>query len=476
MTLRAADRRIHPVLLSGGAGVRLWPLSRRLMPKQLLNLASDRSMLEETVARVLDPARFAPPTVICSEDHRFIIAEQMRGMAPRSALILEPTGRNTAPAAAVAALRVVADDPDGVMLVLPADHVIRDGAAFAAAVEQGLAAADRLVTFGVAPDRPETGYGYIRRGGALPGLDGVFAIDRFVEKPDAATAARLIESGGHFWNSGMFLLPAKLYLQELERYEPGVVAACRAALDGAAHDLDFLRLPAEAFGAAPDISIDCAVMERTDRAAIVPVDMGWTDVGSWSALWDIADKDENGNACIGDTALAGARGCYVRSEGHLTAVVGLDDVVVVTTEDATLVAHKDKVQDVKPLVERLKREGRSEPHSHIKVQRPWGFYQSVHCGDRFQVKRLTVNPGAKLSLQKHFHRAEHWVVVNGTALVTRDGETLLLRENESVYIPLGAVHRLENPGKVPLNLIEVQSGSYLGEDDIVRFEDVYSRS
>lgn len=471
--------KLYPVLLSGGAGVRLWPVSRRLAPKQLLPLASERPMLQETAARVADPARYRAPIVICNEEHRFIIAEQLRQMKLASTTILEPVGRNTAPAVAVAALHVVKSDPDGLLLVLPADHVIRDDKAFQAAVDAAAAAAaaGRLVTFGIQPDRPETGYGYIRRGAAADGLNGVYAVDRFVEKPDAATAQTFLAAGDYYWNSGMFVLPAALYLQELARFEPEMPEICRRALESGAQDLDFFRLDAKIFAQAPSNSIDYAVMERTDKAAVAPVDMGWTDVGSWSALWDIAEKDADGNARLGDVVVMDARNCYVRSEGKaLTAVLGLDDVIVVATEDAVLVAAKDRAQDVKKLVDKLKQDGRSEPDAHVKVHRPWGFYQQLHGGDRFQVKRLTVNPGASLSLQKHFHRAEHWVVVNGTALVTRDGEKMLLHENESIYLPLGAVHRLENPGKIPLNLIEVQSGSYLGEDDIVRLEDYYQRS
>lgn len=471
--------KLYPVLLSGGAGVRLWPVSRRLAPKQLLPLASERPMLQETAARVADPARYHAPIVICNEEHRFIIAEQLRQMKLNAATVLEPVGRNTAPAVAIAALKVAESDPDGILLALPADHVIRDGRAFQSAVDAAAAAAraGRLVTFGIQPDRPETGYGYIRRGPALDGLPGVWAVDRFVEKPAAAAAEAFLAEGGYYWNSGMFVLPVAAYLEELARFEPDMLAACREALAKGTKDLDFFRLDAAAFARAPSNSIDYAVMERTDKAAVAPADMGWTDVGSWSALWDIGDKDDDGNVRIGDAMTMDARNCYVRSEGKaLTAVLGLDDVIVVATEDAVLVAAKDRAQDVKKLVDKLKQDGRSEPDAHVRVHRPWGFYQQVHSGDRFQVKRLTVNPGASLSLQKHFHRAEHWVVVNGTALVTRDGEKILLHENESVYLPLGAVHRLENPGKIPLNLIEVQSGSYLGEDDIVRLEDYYQRT
>jgi mannose-1-phosphate guanylyltransferase/mannose-1-phosphate guanylyltransferase/mannose-6-phosphate isomerase len=436
-------------------------------------------MLQDTVLRVGDPTRFEAPLVVCNEAHRFIIAEQLReiGVVP-AGILLEPVGRNTAPAIATAALRLGEADPDAVLLVMPADHLIQDQAAFLAAVERGAWAAGdgALVTFGIAPTRPETGYGYIRRGAEIPGHPGCHRVAGFSEKPDRATAERMIADGEHSWNSGMFLFPVRQLVEELGRHEPKVLEACRGALARGQADLDFCRLDPEAFSAAPGISIDYAVMERTDKAAVVPVSMGWTDVGAWPALWEVGTKDEAGNVALGDVFLQDSEDCYVRSDGVLTAVLGLRDVVTVVTEDAVLVAAKDRVQEVKRLVERLKAAGRPEATGHRRVHRPWGYYQSIHDGERFQVKRLTVNPGAKLSLQKHYHRAEHWVVVNGTALVTRDGEEILLRENESVYIPLGAVHRLENPGKVPLNLIEVQSGAYLGEDDIVRLTDTYGRS
>lgn len=470
--------RIHPVLLSGGSGSRLWPISRETYPKQLLPLASDRSMLQDTVARVAGEG-FASPLIICNQEHRFLIAEQMRaiGVQP-SAIILEPFGRNTAAAVVMAALQIGRQDPEALLLILPADHVITDGAGFQAAVGRAAAAAAAgcLATFGVVPTGPETGYGYIRQGAAVPALDGVFRVASFVEKPQRDVAERLVAGGEHFWNSGMFLFPAALVLSEMERYEPELVALCRDALEHGAKDLDFLRLDAERFGRIASISVDYALMERTDKAAVVPASFGWTDVGAWPALWDVSPKDADGNVLIGDVLALNSRNSYVRSDEALVAVLGLDDVVVVATEDAILVTSKDHAQNVKAIVEQLKKSGRPEPTTHRRVYRPWGYYQGVHQGDRFQVKRLTVNPGAKLSLQKHFHRAEHWVVVNGTALVTRDTDQILLRENESVYIPLGAVHRLENPGRVPLNLIEVQSGSYLGEDDIVRIDDTYGRN
>jgi len=434
-------------------------------------------MLQDTVGRVVGP-RFAAPLVICNDEHRFVIAEQLRQIAVTPfAIALEPVGRNTAAAAAVAALIVAEQDPDALLLLLPADHVIRDAAAFHTAIEAaaGAAAAGNLVTFGITPTAPETGYGYIRQGAELTGHPGVFLVDAFVEKPKIEAAEDMLASGGHLWNGGMFLFSVSKLLVELERFEPAVVEACRAAIAAGSRDLDFFRLSPEEFAKSPGISIDYAVMERTDSAVVVPASIGWTDVGAWSALWDIGSKDADGNVCVGDVITEDSHNCYIRSDGQLTAVVGLDDVVVVATDDAILVASRDKVQDIKLVVERLKKSGRPEATIHKRVHRPWGFYQSLHEGERFQVKRLTVKPGATLSLQKHFHRAEHWVVVNGTALVTRDNDQILLRENESVYIPLGAVHRLENPGKVMLNLIEVQSGSYLGEDDIVRLTDTYGR-
>jgi len=474
-----STQKIVPVLLSGGSGSRLWPLSRELYPKQFLPLCSDRSMLQDTALRVGNAVAFTAPLVVCNQEHRFLVAEQLRqsGVAPRG-IVLEPVGRNTAAACAVAALTVAATDPDALLLVLPADHQIRDVAAFHEAVGVAVRAArtDRLVTFGITPTAPETGYGYIRRGGFLEEADGAFEVAAFVEKPTLEVAEGYLADGGYAWNSGMFLFPAALLLAELERHAPAVVAAGREALEKGASDLDFFRLDPEAFAKAPGISIDYAVMERTGRAAVVPCDIGWTDVGAWSALWDVGTKDERGNVVVGDVLLDGARDCYVRSDNHLTAVVGLENAVVVVVDDAVLVADRDHAQDVKRIVDRLKAQGRGESVNHRKVHRPWGAYQSLHTGERFQVKSLTIAPGARLSLQKHHHRAEHWVVVNGTALVTRDAEQVLVYENQSIYIPIGTVHRLENPGKVPLTIIEVQSGSYLGEDDIVRLEDSYGRN
>ncbi len=468
--------KINPVILSGGVGSRLWPLSRALYPKQLLPLATERTMLQETALRVSEAARFAAPLVVANEEHRFMIAEQLRvvGIDP-SAIILEPEGRNTAPAVALAALRLAADDPDALMLVMPSDHVIGDVAAFHGAVEAGAraAAADRLVTFGITPERPETGYGYIEAGDAL--TDGVRAVRRFVEKPDAATAAEYLASGRFYWNAGIFLFRAGHYLDELERQAPDILAACRAAMEKAASDLCFIRPDAAAFRASPSNSIDYAVMEKTASAAVVPVSMGWSDVGSWTALWEISPRDGDGNSRWGDVIALDSRNSLLRSEGPAIAALGLDDMVVVATRDAVLVAPKERAQDVKKVVDELARSNRGEHINHVVVHRPWGSYQTADMGDRYQVKRLVVKPGEKLSLQKHHHRAEHWIVVQGTAKVTRNDETIILHENESTYIPIGAVHRLENPGKIPLCIIEVQSGSYLGEDDIVRFDDTYGR-
>ncbi len=467
---------IHPVVLSGGRGTRLWPMSRALHPKQLLGLVGERTMLQETVARV-GGAPFAAPLVVCNEEHRFTVAEQLRRQqVVPEALVLEPAGRNTAPAAAVAALLLAARDAQALLLIMPSDHVIGRPEAFRQAIDAAAAAAaaGALVTFGIRPTRPETGYGYIRAGAARA-EPGVHRIERFVEKPDAATAERYLAEGGYYWNAGLFLFRADRYLAELERLEPEIVAACREAIASAGQDLDFLRLGGQAFAACPSRSIDYAVMEHAQDAAVVPVDMAWSDVGAWDALWDIGDKDAAGNRLLGDVISQNATNCYVRSESGLVAVVGVADLVVVTTDDAVLVAHKDRAQDVKQVVDRLEALDRSEHRVHATVHRPWGSFRGIAHGERYQVKVITVHPGARLSLQMHHHRAEHWIVVHGTARVTRGDETLLLHENQSTYIPLGMVHRLENPGKLPLLLIEVQSGAYLGEDDIVRLDDTYGR-
>lgn len=464
-----------PVLLSGGSGTRLWPLSREAYPKQFLPLAGERSLLQQTWLR-LQGLEVAAPLAVANEAHRFIVAEQLReaGCEP-AALLLEPVGRNTAPAIAVAALEALQQHgADAVLLVLPTDHVVADAAAFRAAVRAALpaAAAGRLVTFGVVPQAPETGYGYIK---AAAGT-GVRAVERFVEKPDAVRAAQYLAEGDYYWNSGMFLFGAQRYLDELQRQQPAMLEVCREALAAAQRDADFLRLDKAAFEACPADSIDYAVMEKTADAAVLPVDIGWSDLGSWSALWQVAGRDDAGNAHRGDVLALDCRDTYAWSDRRLVALVGLEDIVVVDTDDALLVARKERVQDVKQVTQQLKQDARSEATWHRKVYRPWGAYDSIDADARFQVKRITVKPGATLSLQMHHHRAEHWIVVRGTARVTRGEETFLLGENESTFIPLGTVHRLENPGKVPLELIEVQSGSYLGEDDIVRFEDKYGRS
>ena len=470
---------IYPVILSGGSGTRLWPMSRTLYPKQLLRLLGDDSLLQQTVRRVADRDRFAAPLLVANEEHRFIIAEQLREIdtAPR-ALLLEPVGRNTAPAACVAALALAETEPDALMLLLASDHAIEDAAAFLSAVDRATQAAraGALVCIGVTPDRPETGYGYIRRGTALEGIEGAFAVGKFVEKPDAARAQKYLASGEYFWNSSIFLFPAQLYLDELERFCPDMVAACRRAFAEAQHDPDFTRLGKDAFSACKGDSIDYAVMERTRRAAFVPVAMGWSDVGSWDALWEISAKDAAGNSVAGNVVAEDTRNCYLRSEAGLVAAIGIEDLVVVATADAVMLAPRDRTQEVKQLVARLVSEGREEAEALPTVHRPWGTYRSLHHGHRVQVKHIMVNPGGQLSLQLHHHRAEHWVVVHGTARVRRGDEEMMLTENESTYIPLGTPHRLENPGKIPLHLIEVQSGSYLGEDDIIRLEDSYGRS
>ena len=473
--------KIHPVILSGGSGTRLWPVSRQLYPKQLLPLIGDNSMLADTALRVGDRGRFAAPTVICNEEHRFLVAEQLRAAGlghGAGRIVLEPVGRNTAPAAAAAAVQLAERDPDALMLLLPSDHAIQDTEAFLAAVDCAAhaAAAGWLVTFGMTPTRAETGYGYIRRGAGLDGLDGCHQVAQFVEKPDQATAEGYLADGGYAWNSGMFLLPVRTLLAELERLQPEALAAARQAVAEAQTDLDFLRLDQDAFQAAPSISIDNAVMEHTERAAVVPAEIGWSDVGSWASLWEIAAKDADGNALSGDVVAQGARNCLLRSEQHLLAAIGVEDMVVVVQDDAVLVVPRDRAQEVGAFAKRLNAAGRSEAELHSEVFRPWGSYQGIDLGNRFQVKRLTVSPGSRLSLQSHRHRAEHWVVVEGVAEVTCDEQVFHLYPDQSTYIPLGAVHRLANPGSAPLHVIEVQSGDYLGEDDIERYEDIYGRS
>ncbi|MEB3199268.1 MAG: mannose-1-phosphate guanylyltransferase/mannose-6-phosphate isomerase, partial [Synechococcaceae cyanobacterium] len=467
------------VILCGGTGTRLWPLSRASYPKQYWALAgsSEETLLQQTQLRLRGLPGLAPPLLICNEDHRFIVAEQMRqiGVEP-SAILLEPIGRNTAPAVAVAALQATASGEDPLLLVLAADHVIREADRFRATVEAGLPAAEagRLVTFGIVPTAPETGYGYIEAAEPLQQLP--VPIARFVEKPDRASAERFLATGRFTWNSGMFLFRASAILAELERLAPEVVSACRSALEHDGSDLDFRRLERQAFSGCPNIAIDVAVMEKTDRGAVLPLEAGWSDVGSWSALWETADQDADGNVLRGRVISEDSRNCYLRSEHRLLVGLGVEDLVVVETDDVVLVARRERAQDVKTIVGLLEKAGAPESRAHRRIYRPWGSYDGITEGDRWQVKKIVVNPGACLSLQMHHHRAEHWIVVKGTALVERDGVEELVGENESTYIPLGSRHRLSNPGKIPVEMIEVQSGPYLGEDDIVRFEDRYGRS
>lgn len=467
---------MQPVVLAGGTGSRLWPKSRVALPKQFLSLTSENSMLQDTLAR-LEGAQAAAPIVICNNAHRFLVAEQLRQQdCDHGGIILEPVGRNTAPAIALAALHAIKTDPEAVLLVLAADHLIQNQAAFHDAIEKAhaLALDGRLVTFGIVPDQPHTGYGYIKSGDVL---DAGFSVSEFVEKPDLVTATKYVESGQYFWNSGMFMFKAATYVDELGKYAPEILDVCERAIATETPDLDFIRVDADTFSQSPDDSIDYAVMEKTELAAMVSLDAGWSDVGSWSSLWETAeDKDENGNATVGDVLLTDVNDSYINAEERLVAAVGVDDLVIVETKDAVLVANKSKVQDIKTIVSQLKEQKRPEYEFHREVYRPWGKHDSIDNGERFQVKRITVKPGEKLSVQMHHHRAEHWIVVSGTANVTIDESVAMLTENQSIYIPIGAVHALENPGKIPLELIEVQSGSYLGEDDIVRFSDRYCRA
>lgn len=475
-----------PIVLSGGSGTRLWPLSRSLYPKQFLALAGSRTMLQDTLARLEGITELGQPIIVCNEEHRFIVAEQLRQSETKAAaIVLEPQGRNTAPAIAVSALTAMQQGDDPLLLVLAADHVIADVEAFQAAVATARKAAETgaLVTFGIVPTHAETGYGYIEQSGPdqsdtgseLP--RGIQPVARFVEKPDLATAQAYVESGRYLWNSGMFMFRASALVAELELFAPEIMTACNAALAGAKADLDFLRLDAQAFATSPDNSIDYAVMEKTDKAVVVPLDAGWSDVGSWNTLWEVSEKNSNGNVIKGDVLTVNTHDSYLHSaNGRLIATVGINDLVVVDTEDAVMVAHKEQVQQVKQIVDILKAGGRKEAAQHRVVYRPWGCYDSIDNGTRYQVKRITVKPGAKLSVQMHHHRAEHWIVVSGTARVLNGDKEVLLTENQSIYIPVGVVHALENPGKIPLELIEVQSGAYLGEDDIVRFEDKYGRT
>ncbi len=473
-----------PVILSGGSGTRLWPLSRELYPKQLLALTGEMTLLQQTAARLENFPEAAPPIIVCNEEHRFLVAEQLRAMeVTPTAIILEPVGRNTGPATAAAAIQAMAIDLEALLLVLPADHLIKDVNAFRKAVEIGveLARQGKLVTFGIKPDKPETGYGYIKQGEALSGSSKkkaaqAYRVDQFVEKPELGTAQKYLASGDYLWNSGMFLFRADTFLHELQLHAPDMVEASQKSFATATQDLDFLRLDAKAFAAGPSDSIDYAVFEKTANAAVVPVDPGWSDIGSWSALWEISTKDANGNVLVGDVMTTDSSGSYIRAEDRLVAAVGIEDLIIVETADAVMVADKKHVQDVKKIVKKLKKEDRQEANLHRQVFRPWGHYETMAAGTRYQVKRITVYPGAVLSLQLHHHRAEHWIVVKGTAKITRDDKVFMLSENESTFIPLAVQHRLENPGVIPLELIEVQSGSYLGEDDIVRFSDNYGRA
>jgi mannose-1-phosphate guanylyltransferase/mannose-6-phosphate isomerase len=469
---------IVPVILSGGTGTRLWPVSRESFPKQFWPLASEKSLIAETALRTFG-GEFAPPLIVCNEAHRFMVAEQLREADITGArILLEPVGRNSAPAIAAAALVLAHDDPQAVICMMAADAAIPDSAALRAALLTAakVARTGRVVTLGMRPTRPETGFGYIEMGATLDDAPEAHALQRFIEKPDAKLAAELIATGRVLWNSGIFVFTVSTLLEELQTHAPHVLATARRAVEARTTDLDFIRLGREEFAACPNISLDYAVAEHTTRAAVIAVDFAWSDVGSWNALWDLGGKDSGGNVAVGDVMLEDARNCYVRSDGILTAVLGLDDAVVVVTEDAVLAMHRDRAQDVKKVVERLRAQSRHEAISHNRSYRPWGHYEVLILGERFQVKRIVVKPGEKLSLQKHFHRAEHWVVVAGSAIVTRDHEEVLVRENESIYLPLGCTHRLFNPGRIPLSLIEVQSGAYLGEDDIVRIEDTYGRS
>ena len=468
---------LTPVILSGGAGSRLWPLSREYYPKQLLALIGEDTLLQATIKRLVGLPEQSVPLMVCNETHRFLVAEQLRRIdVSPSHIILEPIGRNTAPAVAVAALTLLNYHPEMLMLILPADHLITEIEKFQNAVKAGipLAQAGYLVTFGVVPTHPETGYGYIN---ARESIEDTVAlsVDRFVEKPDCDTAKQYIDSGEYYWNSGMFLFKANRYLEELEKFVPDIVGACRQAIGNALEDKDFLRLDPAAFKACPSKSIDYAVMEHTQAAAVIPLDAGWSDVGAWSSLWEVSEQDSDGNVIIGDVLVENVRNCYLRADNRLLAAIGVENQIIVETADAILVVHKDQVQEVKNIVSRLKAADRPEAHLHRKVYRPWGSYEGIDNEFRFQVKHITVNPGASLSLQMHYHRSEHWVVVKGTAQITRGEETFILSENQSTYIPLGVKHRLANPGKLPLEIIEIQSGSYLGEDDIVRYEDVYGR-
>jgi len=468
---------LTPVILSGGVGSRLWPLSREHYPKQLLALVGDNTLLQNTIIRLAGLDDQAKPLIVCNEKHRFLVAEQLYniGIEPAN-IILEPEGRNTAPAVAVAAFAALARDPEAILIVLPADHLIADTVTFCKAIEAGisLAEANYLVTFGIIPKSPETGYGYIN---ATDSIEDTVALSvkSFVEKPDLATAKNYLESGEYYWNSGMFMFKAAKYLQELEKFAPEILGTCRLAIDNALEDKKFLRLDSGAFKACTSDSIDYAVMEHTKSAVLIPLDVGWNDVGAWSSLWEVNEHDNDGNVTLGDVLTENVTNSYLRAEHRLLAAVGVENLIIIETADAVLVAHKDQVQDVKQIVAQLKVTKRSEIELHRKAYRPWGYYETIDVEERFQVKRITVNPGSSLSLQIHYHRSEHWVIVKGTAKITKNDEVFILTENQSTYIPIGTKHRLENQGRIPLEIIEIQSGSYLGEDDIVRYEDIYGR-
>jgi mannose-1-phosphate guanylyltransferase/mannose-6-phosphate isomerase len=469
---------LFPVILSGGSGSRLWPLSRGQYPKQLLSLFSEYSMLQDTVKRLDGLTDKSAPLLICNEKHRFLVAEQLQNIdVTPNAIILEPVGRNTAAAAAVAAFHALAQDEEALLLILPSDHVIAHDSVFHKAVKIGenLAQTGYLVTFGVVPQKPETGYGYIKTAQTIDN-SAAFLVEQFVEKPNSELAQAYLRAGNYFWNSGMFLFKASTYLEELEKFDAAIFSASKLAFEKAKQDMDFLRLDKDSFTACPSNSIDYSVMEHTRSAAVIPLDAGWSDVGSWTSLWEISKKDYNGNVTLGDVVTEDTWNSYLRAENRMLATIGVEDLVIIETSDALLVAHKESVQDVKEIVTKLKAIGRSEVDFHKKVRRPWGSYEGLGNADRFQVKHIIVQPNQTLSLQMHYHRSEHWVVVKGSAEITRGEETFLLTENQSTYIPLGTKHRLRNPGKMPLEIIEVQSGSYLGEDDIVRFEDVYGRN
>jgi len=469
---------LFPVILSGGSGSRLWPLSREHYPKPLLPLVSEISLLQETAIRLDTFPGIGDVICVCNEEHRFLVAEQVAqlGKSPAT-ILLEPEGRNTAPALTLAALYLVQQEPDAMMVVMPADHVMTDKLQFVESVKRGIehAAKGELVTFGVVPDGPETGYGYIKRSDALE-EGGAYSVSEFVEKPDQDTAEQYVKAGDYYWNSGIFLMSAGRWLEEIGRFRPEILDSCRASMTQGEQDSDFFRVDLDAFLDCPADSIDYAVMENADRVMVVPISAGWSDVGAWSALWDVCPHDNDGNVVQGDVITSDTHNAFLFAQHRCLATVGLDDVVVVETADAVLVAHRDKAQDVKNIVNQLKAKDRDESRIHRRVFRPWGSYEGVDAGERFQVKRLSVKPGASLSLQLHHHRAEHWVVVKGSARVTCGDNTFILNENESTYIPIGEKHRLENPGNIPLEVIEIQSGSYLGEDDIVRFEDVYNRA